>query len=766
MTPGRISLGVAWVFGVCAAHLVPRLPEPFWLLVLAAIGALGLWARPTRLPAILLLGACWALAGAQQRLDDRLPLAAQGRDIEVTARVIDLPQQQPEAWRFDVEVTQWRAAGEPVEWHNSNPTLRVSWYGHRESIVPGSIFRGIVRLRVPYALVNPGGFDFERHALVQGIDANAYVREGAFAAPDGIDGSIDRTRQHLASWIRTESPDTELGALLAALAVGDQQSIDDPTWARLRTTGTTHLMAISGMHVGLVAAGFAWLAGLIYRAWPKLALRLIPPDLMAIAGLSGAIGYGCLASFSLPVLRTVIMIAVVVLATLLRVHLRTLHLLLFAAVLALLCDPLAPLAAGFWLSFLGVLCLILVVHKQTIRSVWSELLRAQWAASLFLLPVGIAWFDQASLVGPLANLFAIPVVTFVIVPLLLAALLLSATPAGAMLIALAGWILAGLWQLLGWCERLPLASIDLPEPGPLHITLAMLGVLLWLLPKPLPGKALGLACLLPLFWPARVDIPQGQAEISVLDVGQGLSVLVQTRDHALLYDTGAKTRGGFDLGEAAVAPALRSLGVRSLDVLVLSHLDNDHAGGREAVLRAFPGTRQRVGIDADPAPRCLAGQYWRWNDVSFRFLHPPNGFPDLGNDSSCLLLIDASGQRLLIPGDIGLDIESRLVAEPQAANLAALIVPHHGSRHASGEPFLAWTAPRIAVVSAGFGNRFNHPAIDARQRYAAAGIPLLNTAHAGLIALRLGDRNAQPRMWRHEYPRYWRHADEPDTHSR
>ncbi|MBK8286965.1 MAG: DNA internalization-related competence protein ComEC/Rec2 [Ahniella sp.] len=766
MTPGRISLGVAWVSGVCAAHLLPRLPETHWLIVWAAIAALGFWVRSTRLPAALLLGACWAWAGAQSRLDDRLPLAAQGSDIEVTAQVVDLPQQQPEAWRFDVAVTHWRSTGEPVEWSNAQPMLRVSWYGHREPILPGSTFRGVVRLRVPYALVNPGGFDFERHALVQGIDANAYVREGVFEPPSDHHGQIDRTRQRLAHWIRAESPNAELGSLLAALAVGDQQAIDDPTWARLRNTGTTHLMAISGMHVGLAAAGLAWLAGLVYRIWPALALRVIRPDLMAIAGLLGAISYGCLASFSLPVLRTVMMIAIVVLATLLRIHLRTLHLLLVAAVLALLMDPLAPLAAGFWLSFLGVLCLILVLYRQSTRSVWSELLRAQWAASLFLLPIGIAWFDQASLVGPLANLLAIPVVTFVIVPLLLLALLLSATPAGAPVVALAGWILSWLWQVLGWCERLPMASIELPEPGPLHIGIAMIGAFLWLLPKPLPGKTMGLACLLPLFWPARADLPQGQAEVSVLDVGQGLSVLVQTRDHALLYDTGAKTRGGFDLGEAAVAPALRSLGVRSLDVLMLSHLDNDHAGGREAVLRAFPGTRQRVGIDADPAPRCVAGQHWLWNEVSFRFLHPPEGFPDLGNESSCLLLVEAGGERVLIPGDIGLDIESRLLADPQVTNLAALIVPHHGSRHASGAPFLAWTAPRLAVVSAGFGNRFDHPTAETRQRYLDAGIPLLNTAHAGLIALRVGNGDLDPRLWRREYPRYWRHTPETDKLSR
>lgn len=746
----------SFVIGACIAHRVPVVPSVSVLATTAIVALLLFRPRRTRLMAALLLGAIHALFGAHQALDDRLPLADQGRDITVIGTVVGLPQSMPESQRFDLDVSHWQASGARLHWTHERPRIRVSWFGHQAPITTRSVFRGTVRLRVPYAFVNPGGFDAERHALSQGINATAYVRDGILEAPSGT--TLDGIRQRLSGWILNSVDDPSIGALLAALAVGDQQAIADPDWTRLRLTGTTHLMAISGLHIGLVAAAFAWLSGLVYRVRPTLALFVIRPEWMAVAGLLGAVGYACLASFSLPVMRTVLMIAVVVAGTLARKSVGTLQLLALTAFVAVLVDPLAALSPGFWLSFVGVFGLVLALPRGNADPAWRTMLRAQWVASIVLLPVGIAWFDQASLIGPFANLIAIPVITLLVVPLLLAALATSATPIGIWFLKGAALAFDGLWWVLGQCASLPLASIDLPEPTLPIVLLAMCGALFTLLPRGVPGKAFGIVCLIPLLLPNHTPLAEGQAIVNVIDVGQGLSVLVRTRDHRLLFDTGARTRGGFDLGEVAVLPALRSLRIDDLDVLVTSHLDADHAGGRAAVLRAFPGARERVGIDADPAPRCRAGERWTWNGVEFRFLHPTEHFPDLGNDSSCVLLIDAQGERVLIPGDIGADIESRLQREPAIRDLDFLIVAHHGSKHSSSAPFLAHTTPAWAIATTGFGNPFGHPAEDVRRRLGDVGTPLLDTATHGMIELVLGDGPSQePVTWRSTERRWWRH---------
>jgi len=751
------------VIGACVAHLMPVVPPLPVLVGTAMLSLILLWPSRTRLFAAPLLGAVYALLGAHLALNDRLPINDQGRDINVVGTVIGLPQRLPESQRFDLDVTSWQSTGLPLDWAHEHPRIRVSWFGHKPPIATRSVFQGTVRLRVPHAFVNPGGFDAERHAISQGIDATAYVREGTLEPPSGT--SLDGIRQGLSEWIRSSVDDPSIGALLAALAVGDQQAIADADWTRLRLTGTTHLMAISGLHIGLVAAAFAWLSGLPYRIRPNLALYVIRPEWMAVAGLLGAIAYACLASFSLPVMRTVLMIAVVVAATLARKSVGTLQLLAVTAFVAILVDPLAALSPGFWLSFVGVLGLVLALPRGNADPAWRTMLRAQWVASIFLLPVGIAWFDQASLIGPIANLIAIPVITLIVVPLLLAALATAATPIGVWFLKGAALAFEGLWWILAQCESVPLASIDLPEPTLSIVLLAMCGALFVLLPRNVPGKAFGIVCLVPLVLPGRFTPPEGQAIVNVIDVGQGLAVLVRTKDHQLLFDSGARTRGGFDLGTVAVLPALRSFGVDDLDVLVTSHLDSDHAGGRAAVLDAFPDIRERVGINADPAPRCTAGERWTWNGVVFRFLHPTEHFPDLGNESSCVLLIDAQGERALIPGDIGIDIESRLLREPAIRDLDVLIVAHHGSKHSSSSAFLSHTTPELAIATTGFGNPFGHPADDVRHRLSDVGTPLLDTATHGMIEFVLGDGTSQePVMWRNTERRWWRHKPEPRDH--
>ncbi|AVP96125.1 DNA internalization-related competence protein ComEC/Rec2 [Ahniella affigens] len=763
-SPARRQLyALAWLLGLLCAHLLPTLPGQDGLLVLTLLSLTLLWPPQARWLGWSGLGAVYAIWAASHALADRLPVAATGADLDVFGTVVGLPERQPEQQRFELHVVSWHSADPAFRWTNAQPTLRVSWYGHEPTIRSGDSFRGTVRVRPPIALVNPGSFDFERHALAQGLDAMAYVRSGQIetGAPSGL--FIDRFRQNWSTWIQTSSQHPELGPLLAGLAVGDQAAISDASWQRLRVTGTTHLMAISGLHIGLVAAFAAWLTQGLYVLWPGLARRWTRPDLAGLAGLAAALIYACLAGWSLPVQRTILMIALVIVCLWTRRYLSSFQMLLTAAVLAVLFDPLAPLSAGFWLSFLGVFSLMLALPGWRVEKPWQAMWRAQWVATIFLLPVGIAWFQQASVVGPLANLLAIPWITFGVVPLLLLAMLCPIEAVSAWLIKLATLSLSGLWHVLGWCEQWSFASIDLPETTLPLLLLALLGAVILLLPRPFAGRWFGLCCLLPLFVPAINPVALGHVRISVLDVGQGLAVLVQTRAHNLLYDTGARTRGGFDLGEVVVVPALRSLGVRQLDRLIISHLDNDHAGGRQAVRRAYPAALEQVGIETDPSARCERGEHWEWDGVQFQFLHPPRHFPDLGNESSCVLQITAGTKRALLTGDIGADVEARLLHEPILGPLSLLLVPHHGSRFASSLPFLDATEPRFAAVSSGFANRFGHPSHAVLERLQTVGATPLNTAYSGMLQFELGPEpgTSPPTQQRAVSRRYWRLA--PDA---
>jgi competence protein ComEC len=393
--------------------------------------------------------------------------------------------------------------------------------------------------------------------------------------------------------------------------------------------------------------------------------------------------------------------------------------------------------------------------------VLREFLGAQAVATIGLLPLTVALFGQASLAGPLANLVAIPWWSLVVVPLALCGTALDALHAGAGTWAWR-WGAAAFDLAWPWFERLansPLALWWLPQPAWFALPLALAGGFWLLLPRGLPGKPLALLLWLPLLWPQR-DLPaDGAAEVVVVDVGQGLSVLVRTARHVLLYDMGPAQPDGFDAGEQVLVPALHALGVRRLDAAVVSHGDNDHAGGFAAVARAFPPRLSLTPDGAPPLPQgrpCLAGAHWRWDGVTFRFLHPPRDFPYLDNESSCVLRIESAHGAALLTGDIGEVIERDLLRrERTGVRAEVVLVAHHGSHGSSDPAFVAATGARWALVSAGYGNRFHHPAPDAVDRWRGSGARLRTTLDSGAQRVRLdttgitfqGERTAHPRLW-------------------
>lgn len=734
---------IALCAGLLCLRFLPALPALSVLLLLAVLG-IGL--LPTRGWPLgcFLLGLAWASGAAQSSLDDRLAAELDGRTLWLEGRVVGLPEQEVGVTRFYLEDAGSRRAALPQ-------LLRLSWHG-APPLAAGDVWRLAVRLKRPRGLVNPHAFDYEAWLAARRIGATGSVKSGErLTAAEGPAAWRDGLRSRLLAvdaWGRQ-------GAL-AALVLGDGSGLSDGDWQVLQATGTIHLLVISGQHVMLLAGLLYGLVLMLFRRgwWPRRWPWL--PCACALA-MFGALGYGLLAGFEVPVQRACAMLAVVLLWRLRFRHLGVWLPLLAALTLVLLVEPLASLQPGFWLSFGAVALLVWCFSGRLLAPRgWWILLQAQWAMALGLLPLLLALGLPVSLCGPLANLLAVPWVGVLVVPMaLLGTLLLPLPGVGSSLLWLAGGQLELLFRLLAgvaeWAPQWTFAA----APG-WALGLGMAGVLLALLPAGLPLRLLGLAMLLPLLFPPASRVAEGAAEVRVLDVGQGLAVLVRTRGHVLLYDAGPASRG-FDSGAKVVLPTLQALGVRRLDTLLLSHADQDHAGGAAAVLagleveRLLSGEAQALTLTRQAEP-CRDGEEWQWDGVRFVILTwREAGNP---NDASCVLQVQARGERLLLTGDIGVAGERHLLDSGRDLRAEWLVVPHHGSRGSSSPAFVAAVAPQAALFSRGWSNAFGHPAPQVLARYRAAGARIQDTAADGALLLLLGDRapawheRADRRFWR------------------
>lgn len=739
---------IALLIGALVVMRLPMLPPAWVAWPLSMVGA-GWWlfGRRARWVGALLFGLGWACVISAHALALRIPPSLVGETVLVSGRVVGLPQRDDRLQRFDLraDVAENGIAGNAVA---GNPPgvagrlLHLSWDSKQHAPAPGERWRLPLRLKRPRGTMNPGGFDFERWALQRRIAANGYVRDDGSAMRLSAASGIDALRARLSQRIADAVP-TPGSRFVRALALGDTRWLDQHDWEVLRGTGLTHLIAISGFHVGIVAAFGALLAWLLYALVPWLGLRVPRPQAQAVAALLFAFGYTALAGFELPTVRTVLMIAAALAARLWRRPASVAQSLALALIAIVLIDPLAVLAAGFWLSFAGVAWLVWCLPDTNTGGHLRAHLSAQGVATLGLLPLTVWFFGQASLIAPLSNLFGIPWISLVAVPLSLLGLAvdLVAPGIGVPLLRLAAWSMDAIWPVLEHMAAWPGALAWLPEPSLPALLLALAGAFWLLLPRGVPGKPLAVCLLLPLLWPQGARIGPGQAELAMIDVGQGLSVLVRTQHHALLYDAGPSYSGGLDLGEAAVVPSLHALGVPRLDALVISHGDNDHAGGADAVLQVYPAPA-RFGAPGWPrgagyAP-CLRDIAWRWDGVEFRFLHPPLFFPYLKNNSGCVLRIVGPGWSALLPADIEAVVEQRLLREqPELLRVDVIAMPHHGSRTSSSEEFVRAVAPKYALIGVGYGNRFHLPKTEIVQRWLDIGSDVEDTASAGMLRLRL-----------------------------
>ncbi|MDP2759828.1 MAG: DNA internalization-related competence protein ComEC/Rec2 [Sideroxyarcus sp.] len=753
---------------------LPTLPF-YWALAAACLflpqGDRPAWRLSRRvliLSSAVLLGFSYAAWIAETRLSDTLPEAWQGRDIALTGVVAEMPRPHERGQRFvfDVETVQTEGAHVPRK-------IFLATYATNQgaplNVHAGERWRFTVRLKQPHGTSNPYGYDFEAWMLERKLGASGYVhpkgdKQQLAQAVDGY--LIERLRESVRDHFQQKLQGAAYTGILVALAVGDQASISAPQWQLFTRTGINHLMSISGLHITMLSGMFFALTYWLWRRSARLTLHFPARKAAALVGLLAALCYALISGFEIPAQRTLYMLTTFAAMLLLSRNIAPSQMLAAALMAVLLADPWAVLSPGFWLSFGAVMLIFYVTANRLKQPHW---LRAygvvQWAMMVGLIPPLLALFQQLSLVSPLANALAIPLVSFVVVPLTL----LGALPPLDWILPLAYQALALCMGYLQWLDQLPVAVWIQHAPPPWSIALGVLGAAWILAPRGFPLRTLGVILLLPMFWVTPVTPAPHTARILVFDVGQGLAVAVQTAQHTLLFDTGPDFSGEADSGNRILVPSLRALGVTKLDGLILSHDDLDHVGGTTSVRQALapdwiktsiPASHELLGGASSVLP-CLDGDSWEWEGVGFEILHPAiaNSSGKLhDNDLSCVLRISIGDQHVLLVGDIERKSEARLLATHRDQLSATLLVaPHHGSKSSSTPDFVAAVVPSHVVFTSGYRNRFHHPHPTVVARYAQSGAQLFRSDTDGAILIEMNRDRINLEAYRKTHRRYWTH---------
>jgi competence protein ComEC len=746
------------------------------------------------LVASFLLGFVWASLIALSALSEELPAEWEGRDLTVIGTVSGLPNTFAQGSRFNFVIEKTLPDAALVARLPSK--LALSWYAQSNNgvappigeIKPGERWQLTVRLKRPFGNANPMGFDYEVWLLEQGLRATGTVRPGRDFKNQRLDNFvwsvgnvIAISRDFLRQRIHAALPDQPYAGVLVALVVGDQREVSQSDWKIFNRTGIGHLVSISGLHITMVAGLFA---GLIFYLWrhsfftaAQLPLRLPAQKAAALAGALMALLYVALAGFGVPAQRTLYMLMVVALAMWSGRMTSISNILCLALGAVVLIDPWAVLWPGYWLSFGAVAVLLYVgsgraalptsgAWRESVYKVWKGASTAQYAVTVGLVPLSLLLFGQISLISPVANAVAIPLVSFVVTPLALLGSVLPA-PFSGWLLQIAHACVTGLAAFLQILSSQSFAVWAVPVPAFWMFLVAMSGTLWLLSPRGWPLRWLGLLCWLPLFLANTKHPPSGEMTVTAFDVGQGAAVLIETAQHRLLYDTGPYYSPESDGGSRVLLPYLFARGIYRLDAMVVSHKDNDHSGGAMSLLGAMPIREVLSSLDPDSEivtasavhRRCEAGQKWQWDGVSFEMLQPAMASYASNkwkpNARSCTLKISTEKFSLLLPGDIEAIQEDELVnGIPEKLAATVLLAPHHGSGTSSTAAFLHAVHPETALFQVGYLNRYHHPKAEVYERYADFGVNRLRTDETGAITLQFGT-TVLISKYRSEHLRYW-----------
>ncbi len=734
---------------------LPSLPPPEWFW--AAIPVLILFTiTQTRLLAIFFIGSLWTLFYASLITQNVLTPSLINTEISVTGLINSIPVKQGNRVQFEF-----------LPEHNQNyrlpEKLRISWYNALpNTISAGEKWQLMLKLKPPHGTMNPAGFDYEKWLFQQRIGAVGYVRhstENRLIQTASL-FNINSWRHKIVILLEEALPNSPYLGLIQGLTVGVKQQISTSQWQVLRQSGTSHLLAISGLHIGLAAAigffCFKWL----WRLRPNNLLLLPANHFAAIAGMFTGLFYAALAGFSIPTQRALIMLSVVTVMLLLKRPINISQSLALAAILILILNPLAILSAGFFLSFAAVAIIILITQNR-FPAPKFQWLKTHTLIALGLTPLLLLFFMQTSLIAPIANLIAIPVISFLVIPLLLLSSIMIGlyAPIAEFLLNLVVTIFELLWPIIELLATSRYSHWNMATISNLHWFILVVATLVLLAPRSIPGKWLALFAFLPLFYPISSRPDKGDIWFTLLDVGQGLAAIIQTAEHTVIFDTGPKYNARLNAGSSVVAPFLKDRGIRHIDTLIVSHSDNDHIGGAKHLINNFTiNTILTSQPKHLPGSRvCHSGQSWRLDGVTFEILSPESQAIDSDNNLSCVLKVMSGEHRILLTGDIEKSIEAKLVRS-SAKQLPAtiLIAPHHGSNSSSTNQFIQQVNAKWVLFATGYLNQYHFPHKKVIQRYQKTDAKLLNTAEHGAILMKLKQhKTIEIITWRQSAQRIW-----------
>lgn len=909
----------AFALGVLSLYGLSDLPPLIYIVIpLAGVGFLALKFKGLWPLFVFIAGILWVVFHSFLVTEHWLDAELENQYLLVSGRVYDLPEErysyaygkkqhsyrfifnvdcaQPIAKKhskhlqqyFDQALDEKPWAGEAWADKHCHPDFKkvlLQWYDSEQKIKPGQRWQLVIRAKRPHGYANPGGFDYEKWLFQQGISAVGYVKNKApnqmlpssalvavdlaFAQRFSAAFTLVQTRINYQRWLISEKisqqfENKEYAALVSALVVGDRRYINDQQREVLQRTGTAHLLAVSGLHIGLLAGVVYFLVSISLRAITPLQIFSSTRKIAMLAALSAAFIYSALAGFSTPTIRALVMLATFSWYLFRDRESSVWDGFFWSLFWVLVLNPLSVLSPGFWLSFIAVFSILsvisgriskvgaqsqsgpevlnsradseslktpaLLLRGMSVR--WQSFLQAvsqtlvswgwlQWAVFVGLTPLAILFFDQVSLIAPAINLLIIPVFAWSVVPLsLLGGLSLSVLPGlGAFLLSIVEWLLNIIWPLFEWASNQTLAikSIALGE----HIFLilpVMIAVVLLLAPRGMPFKWLALVFMLPLLsaftWMSETagftstpaykkilgnsELKPGEFDFTVLDVGQGLSAVIQTAHYVLVYDTGYKS-SRFNAGDAVIVPYLQHKGTKQLDLLLLSHDDDDHTGGVEALVESLQINKLAApskviaslnrSVDLADTTEidqslCSTGKAWQWDGVNFYALSlassseamPGSKLKD--NDQSCILKIWNENISILLPGDLekkgekllldrlNINPVARVLEKETKASTAGLeinlnadilVAPHHGSKSSTSFAFLEAVSPKQVIFAVGYLNRFGHPHPLVQERYESIEAQTFSTALKGAIEykIRQGTRNLAPMLYRHDHRHVW-----------
>ena len=754
------------------------------------------------------VGYLWALLHAGIFYADELFIKGlDGQDLLAEGTIDSIPSINGRSVRFSYYVDSLKYKDKLLPFTGR---LQLSWYGKFARVQAGEKWRLLIRVKQPYGNKNPGGFDYEAWLFLQNIHATGYVRNSRNHSGQLINSRVERgydsgssrrtfyhwinaalqLRQYFFSRISTVLTGNEYNGLIAALAIGERQNITQQQWQTLRQTGTSHLMAISGLHIGLVAGFSFFLVKIVWRyagtlfshgLLARLCLTLVASRVAAIAAIMTAFVYAVLAGFSVPTQRALVMVIIIMLSVFFKYNVRPSQILATALLLVLIADPFASLEGGFWLSFIAVTVILFAMSNRIDqKNIWWKWGRVQVIVLIGLIPVMLVLFQQISVISPLANIVAVPWVSFVIVPLTLLGSIFIEYEIGEQLIVLSADSFNLLWLLFERLLLLPVVQWQQAAPVSWTIVPAVLGVIYWLMPSGVPVRWIAGILLLPIFLVKTESLQTGQLIFTLLDVGQGLSAVVQSKNHVLVYDTGPGFSKRINAGTSVILPFLSSRGITHVDRLILSHGDNDHIGGLNGLKTGISIGQIISGEPVKISKKhpelkikdCTKSNPWDWDEVNFEIIYPSvnrNNKSLKGNNRSCVLKVSNSSGDILLTGDIELPAENFLLEGSNKAynsptgayQLAAdiLVVPHHGSKTSSTSRFVAAVKPQYSLLPIGYKNKFSLPNRQVVKRYKAIGSNILDTASSGAIEFRLFDPGVinPPQRYRIDSRRFFNH---------